>query len=65
VTEAVFLTASQEPMELKIPYLGHLLAMVAVSEELDVSASHWLVKVAEELTWTQYVQLTMVARADH
>ena len=64
VAEAVLLTASTEPMEMKIPFLGHLLAMVAVEPDIDVQTAHWLVKIAEDLTWTQFQQLAIVARLD-
>jgi hypothetical protein len=47
-----------------VPYLGHLLAMVATEREIDVQTAHWLVKIAEDLTWTQYQQLAIVARID-
>jgi hypothetical protein len=64
VVEAVLLAAANDPMEMKLTHMGHLLAVAAVDKELDVQTVHWLLKLAEDLTWTQYVQLALVDRID-
>jgi hypothetical protein len=63
VTEAVLLTAANEPEEMKIPYIGNLLANLAVRKSVDVPTAHWLITLAHELTWIQYVQLALIQEA--
>jgi hypothetical protein len=60
VTEAVLLTAANEPEEMKIPYIGNLLANLAVQKGADVPTAHWLISLANELTWTQYIKLALI-----
>lgn len=63
VTEAVLLAAASQPQELKLEYIGNLLANCAVNHRISVPTAHWLLSLAEDLTWTQYVQLALVVSA--
>lgn len=62
--EAVLIAASNTPQELKLPHLGHMLAFFTVVDALNPSSAGWLLKQAEELTWTQYVLLAAIANRD-
>lgn len=62
IVEAVMLSAANDPSEMKLRFLGHMLASFAVDDSIDVPSAHWLLELAEDLSWQQYVQLSMVGR---
>lgn len=64
VFEAVLLAAQTDPQERKTPYMGNLFAYIACSPEISDVSSHWLVKTAESLSWTQFELLALVNRID-
>ncbi|WP_157361040.1 hypothetical protein [Arthrobacter sp. EPSL27] len=59
--EAVLMAAQRDPEERKLRYLGNAYAYIACDPAMTPSASHWLIKTAEALTWTQLQLLSMVA----
>jgi hypothetical protein len=62
--EAVLLASQREPEERKLPHLGNAYAYIASDPAMTPTASHWLIKTAETMTWTQFQLLSMVARTD-
>lgn len=64
VVEAALIAASNEPQELKLRYLGHLLASLAVEKDIDVPSAHWVLEQARALTWLQYVQLAIIGDSE-
>lgn len=64
VFEGVFLAAKAEHQERKVPYLGYLMANIAVDDSLDAAVANWAIVTAESLTWTQFLLLAAVGRKD-
>lgn len=64
VFEAVLLAAQKEPQEQKIPYMGNLFAYIACRPEISDVSAHWLVRIAESLSWTQFELLALINRID-
>ncbi|MFD0046970.1 hypothetical protein ACFVGV_17450 [Pseudarthrobacter scleromae] len=62
--EAVLMAAQRDPEERKLRLLGNAYAYIACDPAMTPSASHWLIKTAEALTWTQLQLLSLVARVD-
>lgn len=58
--EGTLIVAQQSYSEKKIPYIGKLYADVLFNESLDVPMTHYLLRVADELTYTQFVLLALV-----
>lgn len=64
VIEAVMKAAQASYEERKLPHLGALLGLLAVDETYDRGTANWMIRSAEELSWTQYVLLALVPSAD-
>ncbi|WP_104111174.1 hypothetical protein [Arthrobacter sp. N199823] len=64
VIEAVLMAAKREPQEKKLEYFGCLLAQIAYSDNISVETAMVMVNMAERLTWTPYVLISMVGRKD-
>ncbi|MFC9334008.1 hypothetical protein [Arthrobacter sp. NPDC057009] len=62
--EAVLVAAQRDPEERKIPFMGSAYAYISCDPAMTATASHWLIRTAESLTWTQFQLLALVARAD-
>jgi hypothetical protein len=62
--EAVLLAAQRDPEERKLPYMGSLYAYIACDAAMTATASHWLIRTAESLTWSQFKLLALVGRSD-
>lgn len=60
VIEGVLLASQREPQERKLEFMGHLIASVAVNEDITAQVATWATKVAEELTWMQVILLSLV-----
>jgi hypothetical protein len=58
--EAVMKVAQVSYEERKLPHLGSLLALVAVDAGYDRGSANWMIRTAEELSWTQYVLLSLI-----
>lgn len=59
VIEGVLRAAQSSHEERKLPYLGQLLALVSVDEACDRGLANWLIRSAEQLSWTQFVLLSL------
>ncbi|MGO4363492.1 hypothetical protein [Terrabacter sp. RAF57] len=64
IVEAVMKAAQVSYEERKLRHLGNLLGLLAVDVSLDRGTANWLIRTAEELSWTQYVLLAMVPAPD-
>ena len=53
VAEAIMLKCQRELQEKKIPYVGYLLAGIALDSNISTDMGHQLIKAAEELTYRQ------------
>jgi len=62
--EAVLIAAQREHEERKVEYLGYLFANLCFEEEVDRSLANWIIKIAQELTWTQLVLLSLVGQME-
>ncbi|WP_156133875.1 hypothetical protein [Pseudarthrobacter phenanthrenivorans] len=62
--EAVLLAAQRDPEERKLPHMGSLYAYIACDPAMTATASHWLIRTAESLTWSQFQLLALVGRSD-
>ena len=64
VAEAIMLKCQREPQEKKIPYIGYLLAGVALNSNISADMGQQLVKSAEELTYRQFCILKLAVMKD-
>lgn len=64
VIEGVLRAAQLSHEERKLPYLGYLLALIAVDEACDRGLGNWLIRSAEQLSWTQFVLLSLIPNPD-
>lgn len=64
IVEAVMRAAQLSHEERKLPHLGALLALLAVDETYDRGLGNWLIRSAEQLSWTQYVLLALIPPPD-
>jgi hypothetical protein len=62
IFEGSLLNAQREHEERKIEYLGYLLANLSFEANVDQSLANWVLRMAEQLTWTQLVLLAMIGR---
>ncbi|MDQ1060462.1 hypothetical protein QFZ23_004363 [Arthrobacter globiformis] len=62
--EAVLVAAQRDPEERKLPFMGSAYAYISCDPAMTAAASHWLIRQAESLTWTQFQLLALVARED-
>jgi hypothetical protein len=65
VAEGVMLAAQREHEELKVPFVGYLLANVAFEETIDRGTANWAIRIASDLSWTQFALLALVESTDH
>ncbi len=61
VVESVLLKSQREPEEKKLPYLAHLYANIAFSEEISTPMAHQLIKGVNQLTYRQLCILRLCA----
>ena len=61
VAEAIMLKCQREPQEKKIPYVGYLLAGIALDSNISTDMGHQLIKAAEQLTYRQLCILRLAA----
>ena len=64
IAEAVMLKCQREPQEKKIPYMGYLLAGIALDSNISTDMGHQLIKAAEELTYRQLCILKLAVVKD-
>jgi len=64
IFEAVLIAAQREHEERKVEHLGYLFANLCFEKEVDRSLANWLIKIAQELTWTQLVLLSLVGQME-
>jgi hypothetical protein len=62
--EGTLAMAQREHEERKVPYYGYLLANLSFQSNVDEYFANWLLKLADELTWSQLVLLAMIRRKD-
>ncbi|WP_143531853.1 hypothetical protein [Saccharothrix sp. ALI-22-I] len=60
VVEGVLVAAQRQHEERKVEYIGYLMANIAFESHIDISTANWVVKNANELSWTQLVLLSIV-----
>ncbi|KIC66307.1 hypothetical protein RM50_12295 [Pseudarthrobacter phenanthrenivorans] len=60
----MLLAAQRDPEERKLPHMGSLYAYIACDPAMTATASHWLIRTAESLTWSQFQLLALVGRSD-
>ena len=65
IVEAVMLKCQREPQEKKIPYMGYLLAGIALDSNISTDMGHQLIKAAEELTYRQLCILKLAVVKDN
>src|SRR5450755_753023 len=58
--EAVLIVAKSSYEERKLPYLAHLLGRVPFDVALTAPVANRVIRMAEELSWTQYVLLAAI-----
>ena len=64
VGEAVLSAVRDESEMRKVPFLGYLLANVGFEPNVDARSAHALIRVAQDLTYTQLCLLALVARKE-
>lgn len=64
VAEAIVLKCQREPEEKKIPYIGYLLAGIALDSSISTDMGHQLIKATEELTYRQLCILKLAVVKD-
>jgi hypothetical protein len=64
ICEGTLLIAQREHEERKIEFLGYLLANMSFESAIDEFLANWLLRTAEDLTWSQLVLLAMIRRKD-
>ena len=65
VAEAIMLKCQREPQEKKIPYIGYLLAGIALDSNISPDMGHQLIKATEELTYRQLCILKLAVTKDN
>jgi hypothetical protein len=60
IAEGILLAAAGEHEERKVPFLGHLLASIALDAAVSVDEAHFLVQLLESLTYRQLVSLAVL-----
>jgi hypothetical protein len=63
--EGVLLHAANAYQERKLEYLGHLYAGIAFDPSTSAAEGHYLLTVAERLTYRQLALLTLLSREQH
>jgi hypothetical protein len=64
IVEGVLLAAQRSYEERKVQFIGYLMANIAFEEAVNRTSANWLIKTAQELTWTQLVLLSLVGRRE-
>ncbi len=64
ITEGVLLAARDEYEERKLPYLGNLLASIALWDTIDRETANYAIDAAESLRWIELKILAMFADAE-
>jgi hypothetical protein len=64
ICEGTLLIAQREHEERKIEYYGYLLANLGFEDDVDEYLANWLLRLAEQLTWSQLVLLGMIGRKE-
>ena len=65
IYEGTLLAAQRSYEERKVPFVGYLMANIAFERNVDRRSANWLIKTAQELTWTQLVLLSIVGQRDN
>ena len=58
------LAAKRQYEERKVKHIGYMMAAIAYHEEISVSAANWSIRMADDLSWTQFVMLSVVGCDD-
>ena len=64
ICEGTLLIAQREHEERKIEFYGYLLANISFEPSVDEYLANWLLQIADQLTWSQLVLLTVFGRKD-
>lgn len=64
IMEGVLLAARREHEERKVPYMGYLMANIAFTSEIDDVLANHVLQLAEELSWTQCIVLSLFGRKE-
>lgn len=64
VVEGVLIAAQRQHEERKVEYLGYLLANIAFEEQVDRHLANWVIRTANELSWTQLIILAIIGSSD-
>lgn len=64
VGEHILLKCQREPEERKLPYMANLLAAFAFQPSIDVQTAHYMVRIAEQLTYRQLCLIHLVSEKD-
>jgi hypothetical protein len=59
--EGILLQAANAYQELKLRHLGAILPSLAVRSDVSAADGHWLTRLADRLTWRQFVVLAIFA----
>jgi hypothetical protein len=59
--EGVLIASQQQWEERKVRHLGYMLGNIGFEEEIDGMTANRMLNLARELTWRQYVLLSMIA----
>ncbi|MEH1098380.1 hypothetical protein [Micromonospora sp. CPCC 205561] len=65
VAEGVLLAAQKEHEELKVPFMGYLLANIAFEETIDRTTANWAIRTSSDLSWTQLMLLALIESDAH
>ncbi|WP_374947649.1 hypothetical protein, partial [Agreia sp.] len=64
VVGGVMIAARDTAEERKLPYMGALVANIALLASIDLSTANLVIGMAERLSWPQYVLLSIVSQKD-
>lgn len=62
--EGVLTVARDSYQERRLPFIGHLLVLIALHEYITPEFAHRLIRLSDELSWTQFVLLAAIERRE-